>query len=1309
MNDTTVIDIVAQVTDETGAGAASATATVSKLEKAMQKAQAGISKLKKMSKIEITMYAIDKASKVLNGVATVGKKLAGKVWSVTLKAVDLVTAPFRGIMRMIANPIVAMAGIAGIGFGVGDLINTYKDFEQGMANVKAIMRGTDAEMLMLTETAKKLGAETTFSAKQVSEAMEFLAMAGWKAKDIASGMPGLLDLAAAGAVDVATAADVVSSALAQFNMEAKESTRVADVLAATATNSKTDVTGLGESLKYAGSQAGALGYVIEDVALAFGLMGNKGIDASSAGTSLRTTLARMAKQGELTGDETEAVAVAMNDLGVSLTDNAGKTKPLIQLMRDLRKGFANLSETEKAATAATLAGVNAQSGLLAIVNTSEDKFNLLADAIAASAGAANEMAKTRMDTLVGAFEELSGAVETTKIEFMERLAPYLRGFVDWLTSKMPGVRSAALGLADDIGKATDKIMDSVSTMTQSPEWQNAETLWDKIKVAWDRLIAEPFDKWWNTKGKAWMAAKARNIGSGIGSAIKYGTSALFGIDARGALDDGANIGASFAKGFSDGIEDIDWDGVAKGISGALLGALKLVFSNPVTGALATAWIGGKVLGGISGIYNAKNIFGTIKGAGAAAAGAGAGIPVLGSSGQILGMAGGSLTAGLAKVGVGLGSGASTVGGAALAGGAAGAGGLIAAIGLVDAGTDFVRGLNAADKREGDAYKKSAGWKAGGIAAGAATGAMIGSVVPIIGTAVGALMGAGLGYLGGKVFGDNEIEKYAKETQAAEESSRRLKIKQEQALYSSKKLKSAVQDLADGYITADQFMAMKQAEITSNLQKRFGNIELSVNDIMRLSEKITFGGMKAGMTAFAEASGRADNALSQMEGTISELERMNWKAKNGLAYDAEEYKAGADAFRAGAKEYIESRQYEISAATKLLIGDDADTASLNAVFAGIQSNIEALGTELTAKFTAEGELDVDSITDIQNQITEQMNKLSGAEYEGNLDLLKIQFGGDNLSLESFEKLQTELEKNAQAARESITNAYGAAFAGLELELAEGLFGTEGRNSEKYKGRFSELEDAYKREMAGVDQRITDFLLEEIGDKFDISASDLTKGMQDSLTSGIQPGNWTAEQAASFLGIPSLETQGAIELAGVAGRLAAAFPSVFGKMAPIEGLTWAEGAVRDTTLKPHAAGGIFGSAHVGLVAEDGAEAIIPLSGKRRDRGLDLWQKAGQMLGVMPHAAGGIFGVPRSATPILSDAASGGGIGGATVTVPVTIDNVTLAVSIDRDAATDTESIVAVLKANIQNLTDEIAHSIAISLEQVFANLPKAATEA
>ena len=480
MNDTvTVIDIVAQVTDETDRGARSAESNVSKLERSMMKLQKQIQGMKGKSKLEVAATLKDMASKGLQNVAAAGKKIAGKVWTVTLKAVDLVTAPFKKVLGLLASPVTQAAAFAGVSLGVADTINTFKDFEQGMANVKAISGATGEEFDALSNTAKQLGESTMFSAAQAAEAMENLAMAGWKSKDIVAGMPGLLDLAAAGSVDLATAADVTSSALAQFKLDASESARVADVLAATATNSKTDIAGLGESLKMAGTQAGALGYSIEDAALA---IGNAGVDASSAGTALRSTLARMAKQEGLSADESNAVTEAMDKVGVSLTDAQGKSKSLMTVMKELRAGFKGMTETEKAATAANLAGMYAQSGLLAIVDASDEKFDELAAAIANAEGAASEMAKTKMDTLQGSLYYLQSAAEGVKIAIGEKLKPYVKDLVDWVTAHMPDIQNAVGGAVDFITGKIDSVMESIKSLTGSQEWQNAETLWDKIKL-----------------------------------------------------------------------------------------------------------------------------------------------------------------------------------------------------------------------------------------------------------------------------------------------------------------------------------------------------------------------------------------------------------------------------------------------------------------------------------------------------------------------------------------------------------------------------------------------------------------------------------------------------------------------------------------------------------------------------------------------------------------------------------------------------------------------------------------------------------
>lgn len=788
MNDTvTVIDIVAQVTDETDRGARSAESNVSKLERSMMKLQKQIQGMKGKSKLEVAATLKDMASKGLQNVAAAGKKIAGKVWTVTLKAVDLVTAPFKKVLGLLASPVTQAAAFAGVSFGVADTINTFKDFEQGMANVKAISGATGEEFDALSNTAKQLGESTMFSAAQAAEAMENLAMAGWKSKDIVAGMPGLLDLAAAGSVDLATAADVTSSALAQFKLDASESARVADVLAATATNSKTDIAGLGESLKMAGTQAGALGYSIEDAALAIGLMGNAGVDASSAGTALRSTLARMAKQEGLSADESNAVTEAMDKVGVSLTDAQGKSKSLMTVMKELRAGFKGMTETEKAATAANLAGMYAQSGLLAIVDASDEKFDELAAAIANAEGAASEMAKTKMDTLQGSLYYLQSAAEGVKIAIGEKLKPYVKDLVDWVTAHMPDIQNAVGGAVDFITGKIDSVMESIKSLTGSQEWQNAETLWDKIKLAWDKLIAEPFDAWWSGTGKSWLAEKANSIGEGLGTAIKTGILALLGVDVTGVAADGMDIGKSFFDGFMDGF---DWSEVSKRLGEALKDGLKFLFKDAATllpggeeasgtsalsaaalgyGALKVGQVGYKAYKGgkavVNGVKTAGDVVSGVKIFNAAANGSHAAESALGmaQAGQL--GAGTSFGATIAPAVNKLAKAAPILAGvtSAVQMGADAYHGTQKAeewTGSDSTGSKVASGIGAAVGGLGDgilgdeSLLRKASNVGGGALKGAGIGAAVGSILPGVGTAIGGAVGAGVGAAGAAIGGSN---------------------------------------------------------------------------------------------------------------------------------------------------------------------------------------------------------------------------------------------------------------------------------------------------------------------------------------------------------------------------------------------------------------------------------------------------------------------------------------------------------------------------------------------------------------------------
>lgn len=324
-----------------------------------------------------------------------------------------------------------------VGVGAAAVAVTAK-FDAGMSKVQAISGATGQELAQLRDKAKEMGAKTKFSASQSAEAFQYMAMAGWKTKDMLDGIEGVMNLAAASGEDLATTSDIVTDALTAFGLSAKDSTHFADVLAAASSNANTNVGMLGETFKYVAPVAGALKFSVEDVSTAIGLMANSGIKGSQAGTALRSLFTRMAKP-------TKQSAAAMKELGVSMTDQHGKMKDFNTIMGELRQGFSGLTEAEKAKYAADLAGQYGMSGLLAIVNTSEKDYNKLKDAIYNADGASQQMADTMMDNLPGALTLAKSALEGLGIRVGEVITPAVTKivqvftkFVAWLTNASDG-------------------------------------------------------------------------------------------------------------------------------------------------------------------------------------------------------------------------------------------------------------------------------------------------------------------------------------------------------------------------------------------------------------------------------------------------------------------------------------------------------------------------------------------------------------------------------------------------------------------------------------------------------------------------------------------------------------------------------------------------------------------------------------------------------------------------------------------------------------------------------------------------------
>ncbi|WP_292017439.1 MULTISPECIES: phage tail tape measure protein [unclassified Megasphaera] len=395
---------------------------------------------------EVTIRAKDNATEPIRKVKAELNGLKGKAYTVALNVranamkdkglQDMKNAMSGMAGGMLMGTSMQMAGAAGIGFGIYDAVKGYMDFEQEMSAVKAISGATEDEFQRLTDAAMKMGAETKFSAKESAQALEYMGMAGWKSDEMIAGLPGVMNLAAASGEDLGRVSDIVTDAMTSFKLAASDATMFSDVLAATATSSNTNVGKMGYTFQYVAPLAGALGYTIQDTALAIGAMADAGIKGEQAGTSLRALLTRLASP-------TKDSAEAMQTLGLSITDSAGNMRPLRDILIDIRNGFKQLTPAEQAQVASALAGQEAMSGLLGIVNESDDKFNSLADSIDNSAGAAKKMADIRLDNLAGDLEYLSGDWDAFTMSLMKgNTSNGLRDFVkeaDKLLSDFSGV------------------------------------------------------------------------------------------------------------------------------------------------------------------------------------------------------------------------------------------------------------------------------------------------------------------------------------------------------------------------------------------------------------------------------------------------------------------------------------------------------------------------------------------------------------------------------------------------------------------------------------------------------------------------------------------------------------------------------------------------------------------------------------------------------------------------------------------------------------------------------------------------------
>lgn len=1278
-NVTKKLDKMSSAVTKAGSSSERAREKVSRFDKSAEKTQKSLSKWVK-EKYEVMLEAKERITPVLRTIGSGIKNFAGRTWRVTMKAVDLVTAPVRGILNVLKNPVFQVGAVLGVSIGLKDTIDTYKDFEAAMSQVSAVSGATGSDLEKLNKKAQEMGSTTKFTATEAAEGFNYMAMAGWKTNDMLDGIEGIMSLAAASGEDLATTSDIVTDALTAFNMTASDSGHFADVLASASSNANTNVGMLGESFKYVAPVAGAMKYSLEDISLALGLMANASVKSSMAGTSLKTAISNMSAP-------TAKMHAAMKKYNISLKDSKGKARDFKAVLDNLRSSLGNLSETEQTAAAKNIFGKEAMAGMLAIVNASEKDYNKLSKAINNADGASAEMADTMLDNMAGSITLFQSALDGAKLSLGKRLAPYVRSAADWLTEMMPSVESAIGELMDYVDRKVNKLRQKFQDMSGGEDWKNAD-FFGKVSIAWDEFIATPFKEWWSSTGKASIANVLGDFGELLGSGLNAGILTLLGFDVSGTKDEGASIGASFAKGFVEGF-DFDeissklWDGFKNLLSNAsklLPGGESADLSSLMSAALLAKVASPFLKLGSGGIRLGKAVFGS----GGAAGGSSLAGSLLGSAGAGTGLLGfGANTA------INLGAG-NLAGGASLSAGALSAVGLGATAGGVAAGASLLSGLGDwrvaiknkdTDKEKAEAYQESGSWKVGGVAAGAAAGAAIGSVVPVLGTAVGALIGAGVGGIAGWVKGNKVKEEYEENLEKAQEAAERAQkvfsatgrdIKE--VKFKTKELRDAMYDTE---VSAEEFAQMFQEAVVKDLRDHFGDISLSLEEVQEAAAGIVFDNQTKSIDNFTTAVQNADSSLSALQGSVRNMKKANWQV--GLDEGAIDQKTYGELYQKIADGYNENIKE---------LQDRVESFQLDSIADAYSKELDGILPDIEGTTSEKLKAAMDQALAIEPEPANWANE----------DISKW-FGLDKLDTETQNAISGLLKQTAESIPDSVANALHENLKQSQLQSFQ-----QSLNDPEYDTLFLTSGTRYGNSLTtGASNSIL------------AGASTLRTSAQSSLnTAFADPFTVTANVSVT----PNYNFPGINDT--VKGSLS--FPGINDTVSGSDKASDNSGSGSPKPTRPpekKASGGYVAGKQLSWLAEEGyGEWVIPTAPGRRARALELYKQAGRSLGVQENADGGFvsqygssYGTDTAASNDLSYSAgetvsyhpysgeSGSG-GDTNIELNVTVNP---EFTINGAEGQDSEDVVEVIRRHIREIADEVGGEIASQLNVSFSNRP------
>ena len=690
-------------------------------------------------------------------------------------------------------------------------------------------------------------------------------------------------------------------------------------------------------------------------------------------------------------------------------------------------------------------------------------------------------------------------------------------------------------LADKLENAFKRIKE----ITGSYEFDQA-SLGEKISMLWKGVVVDPIKEWFSN---LWTdpenIEKATAFGQSFAEALTKGIMAILGITdifadtGDGAESKGSNIAQGFAKGFVDGFD-------VSAITGKIVDAIGNVWSALPTWAkiLVGGYAAGKVAGGIGSFIGGvatfgghmKNIIGTTGKVGADGVMAGSGLlGMIGSANKMTGLMGlgvkTSIGLGLGNLAGGASWGAGALAATGLAGLAGGAAGLVSTgKGLYDAYGSY-KAFKEGDDIEGSAKAASSISTLGGVASGAAMGFAVGGPL-------GALIGAGIGGVAGW-WGGNKAANDIR-----------------QAKYETEGLAEAMEDAETEAQKLEAFNAAKW-EVA---KKTFGDIELSMDEISRLSQQVVWGDDLPKYEAFASAAKQAAASLENLNAAGQQTDRWMWKAKLGVKFNEDEVesiKASFDSYINSAKQYVEDKHYEFTASADIILDLESETGksileSGNAYYAEVQEKLNTLGEELSSTLDTvlkdgvisttdtvkikigdvEYELnEQDAVAKLQAEIAKITKQIADAEADAELALIELKFGDGKLTQESFDSFLATTQENLDSRLSSADASLKAQISNLNLR-----FPKEKRNSEQYKKELQALIDGYNLEVETITADVLGVELEILGDVFsgedalgEDAIDDLNNIINKCIEDGITPADLKLEDIIELSGNPELSDE------------------------------------------------------------------------------------------------------------------------------------------------------------------------------------------